>query len=262
VAGAVTACSSSTLTLTAPAGFTSYEWSNGETTQQITVTTSGLYFVTVTNAEGCASPVSASLTVTIIPEPCNNQPPVIVTTVTGIYVEGVVRIDLTPLISDPNDNLDINSLRLLNTSSTAGATASITAGNVLVLDYGGVLFSGKDRIGIEVCDLLGACTQQTLEIEVTGDIVIFNGFSPNGDVFNAFFNIQYIDIFPDTRQNKVTIFNRWGDVVFETTNYDNLNRVFTGISKNGSELPAGSYFYKIEFTSGRKTQTGFISLKR
>jgi gliding motility-associated-like protein len=174
----------------------------------------------------------------------------------------IVRIDLTPLITDPDDNLDINSLRLLNTSSTAGATASITAGNVLVLDYGGVLFSGKDRIGIEVCDLLGACTQQTLEIEVTGDIVIFNGFSPNGDDFNAFFNIQYIDIFPDTRQNKVTIFNRWGDVVFETTNYDNLNRVFTGISKNGSELPAGSYFYKIEFTSGRKTQTGFISLKR
>nr|MCU0358410.1 FG-GAP-like repeat-containing protein [Cyclobacteriaceae bacterium] len=262
VANTVRVCSSSSLTLTAPAGFPSYLWSTGETTQQISPASSGIYSVTVTNAEGCTSPVSAALTVTIIPEPCNNLPPVIVTTVSGIFVEGVVRVDLTPLISDPDNNLDISSLHLLSNSTTAGAAASISTGNELILDYGGVLFSGKDRIGIEVCDLLGACTQQSLEIDVTGDIVIFNGFSPNGDDFNAFFNIQYIDLFPDTRQNKVTIFNRWGDVVFETTNYDNVNRVFTGISKNGSELQAGTYYYKIEFTSGRKTQTGFISLKR
>lgn len=262
VAGAVTACSSSTLTLTAPVGFSEYTWSTGETSQQITATASGIYFVTVTNAEGCTSPASASLTVTIIPEPCNNQPPVIVTTLTGLYIEGLVRVDLTPLLSDPDDNLDLGSLRVLNTQTTAGASASINPANELILNYGGILFTGLDRISIEVCDLLGACTQQQLTIYVEGDIIIRTGFSPNGDTRNDFFQIDYINLFPDTQQNRVTIYNRWGDAVFEITNYDNQTRVFRGLNKNGNELPSGTYFYKLEFTSGRPMKTGYLSLKR
>lgn len=39
--------------LTAPAGYASYLWSNGATTQSITPATSGAYTVTVTNARGC-----------------------------------------------------------------------------------------------------------------------------------------------------------------------------------------------------------------
>jgi len=262
VTGAVTACSSSTLTLTAPAGFATYDWSNGESTQQITVTVSGVYFVSVTNAGGCVSPASASLTVTILPEPCSNQPPVIVTTLTGLYIEGIVRVDLTPLLSDPDDNLDLGSLRVLNNQTTAGASASINSSNELILNYGGILFTGVDRISIEVCDLLGACTQQQLTIQVEGDIIVRTGFSPNGDTRNDFFQIDYIDLFPDTQQNRVTIYNRWGDAVFEITNYDNQTRVFRGLNKNGNELPSGTYFYKIEFTSGRSTNTGYLSLRK
>lgn len=261
-AGSITACSSSTLTLTAPAGFATYDWSNGESTQQITVTASGVYFVNVTNTEGCTSPASASLTVTILPEPCSNQPPVIEATLTGLYIEGAVRVDLTPLLSDPDDNLDLGSLRVLNTQTTAGASASINSSNELILDYGGILFTGMDRISIEVCDLLGACTQQQLTIYVEGDIIVRTGFSPNGDTRNDFFQIDYINLFPDTQQNRVTIYNRWGDAVFEITNYDNQTRVFRGLNKNGNELPSGTYFYKLEFTSGRKMKTGYLSLKR
>ncbi|MBX2956986.1 MAG: VCBS repeat-containing protein [Cyclobacteriaceae bacterium] len=262
VGNAVTVCSSATLTLTAPAGFAAYTWSTGETTQQIAAATSGNYSVTVTNAEGCASPASASLNVTVIPEPCGNQPPVIVATVNGLFIEGVVRIDLTPLLSDPDDNLDLGSLRVLNTQTTAGATASMNSSNELILDYGGILFTGVDRISIEVCDLLGACTQQQLTINVEGDIIVRTGFSPNGDDRNDFFQIDYINLFSDTQQNKVTIYNRWGDVVFEISNYDNQTRVFTGLNKNGNELPSGTYFYKLEFKSGRPAKTGYLSLRK
>jgi len=262
VGNAVTFCSSATLTLSAPAGFASYAWSTGSTDQQITVTTSGDYSVTVTNVEGCTSPAATALTVTVLPEPCSNQPPVIVPTVTGVYIEGHVVIDLTPLLSDPDDNLDISSLRLLSQQTIQGASASINASNELILNYGGVLFTGTDRITIEVCDFFGACTQQTLEIQVVGDLVIYNALSPNGDDLNAAFIIEYITVFPDTQNNRVTIFNRWGDVVFDVENYDNENRVFTGLNKNGNELPADTYFYKIEFTSGRKKEIGYLSLKR
>lgn len=263
VGNAVTVCSSATLTLTAPAGFAVYTWSTGETTQQITVATTGTYSVTVTNAEGCASPASASLNVTVVPAPCvGNQPPIIATTVTGLFIEGIVNIDLTPLLSDPDDNLDLASLRVVTTQTSAGASASVNASGQLILNYGGVLFTGEDRITIEVCDLFGVCTQQQLTIQVEGDIIVRTGFSPNGDTRNDFFQIDYIDLFPDTQQNRVTIYNRWGDVVFEITNYDNQSRVFTGLNKNGNELFSGTYFYKIEFSSGRATKTGYLSLKR
>lgn len=44
--------------LTAPAGFTGYEWSNGATTQSVTITAAGSYNVRVTNASGCRSETS------------------------------------------------------------------------------------------------------------------------------------------------------------------------------------------------------------
>jgi len=165
-------------------------------------------------------------------------------------------------VSDPDDNLDISSLRVLSAQTTQGASASINASNELILNYGGVLFTGIDRISIEVCDFFGACTQQQLTIEVAGDIVVRTGFSPNGDTRNDFFQIDYIDLFSDTQQNRVTIYNRWGDVVFEITNYDNQSRVFRGLNKNGNELSSGTYFYKLEFTSGRPAKTGYLSLKK
>ncbi len=262
VGNAVTVCSSAALTLTAPAGFAAYTWSTGETTQQITAATSGNYSVTVTNADGCTSLASASLNVTIIPEPCGNQPPVIVATVTGLFIEGIVSIDLTPLLSDPDDNLDLASLRVITTQTSAGAAASINASGQLILNYGGVLFTGEDRITIEVCDLFGVCTQQQLTIQVEGDIIVRTGFSPNGDTRNDFFQIDYIDLFPDTQNNRVTIYNRWGDVVFEISNYDNQTRVFTGLNKNGNELPSGTYFFKLDFASGRPGKTGYLSLRK
>lgn len=47
----------------APAGYTSYSWSTGETTRCITVKTAGTYTLTATNARGCTSVCSKILTV-------------------------------------------------------------------------------------------------------------------------------------------------------------------------------------------------------
>jgi hypothetical protein len=62
--GPLSFCPGGSVTLTANAG-TSYLWSTGETTQSITVTTGGSYNVRVTNATGCQSNPSASLTVSV-----------------------------------------------------------------------------------------------------------------------------------------------------------------------------------------------------
>jgi gliding motility-associated-like protein len=95
---------------------------------------------------------------------------------------------------------------------------------------------------------------------VVGDIVVYNGISPNGA--NPKLILQYIELLPDTKSNSVYIFDRWENLVWHGTNYDNDAVVFTGSSDSGGELPSGVYFYKIDFASGKKTKTGFLSLRR
>ena len=79
-------------------------------------------------------------------------------------------------------------------------------------------------------------------------------------MINLFYNTS--NFFLIRKNNRVTIYNRWGDVVWEGTNYNNSTVVFDGANNNGKELPSGTYFYKIDFSTGLESKTGFLSLKR
>jgi len=260
VGNALTICSSTTLTLSAPNGFATYTWSNGATTQQITIGASGTYSVIVTDVSGCISPASDGISITVIPAPCNNQPPVIDTAPLSTIIGGSVTLNLLDLISDVDNNLVASSLTIVQ-QPASGASAKLVNGT-LTIDYSAVAFAGKDQLTIEVCDIFSACTQKILEIDVIGDIEIYNGVSPNSDDQNDIFLIRYIDLLPDTQQNKVTIYNRWGSKVFEVSNYNNSTNVFRGLNDSGGELPSGTYYYKITFESGRQSKMGCLSLKR
>jgi gliding motility-associated-like protein len=166
---------------------------------------------------------------------------------------------LLPLLSDPDNNLDLTTLKIV-IQPTSGATATIDANHNLVINYKGLSFAGTDHVTIEVCDLTNLCVQKVIDIEVDGDITVFNGLSPNGA--NPKFIIQNIESLPETKNNTVHIFDRWENLVWHGTNYDNKSVVFTGVGDGGSDLPSGVYYYKINFSSGRKTETGFISLRR
>lgn len=63
----ITICEGTTTTLNAGNAGATYLWSNGATTQSITVGTAGTYSVTVTNSSGCSS--TDALVVTTIPSP-------------------------------------------------------------------------------------------------------------------------------------------------------------------------------------------------
>lgn len=91
---------------------------------------------------------------------------------------------------------------------------------------------------------------------------IYTAVSPNKDGKNEVFWIENIDKRSDSRKNTVSIFNRWGDLVWEGKDYNNTTVVFAGFSKNNTELPSGTYYFKIEFESGKTTETGYLSLKR
>ncbi|WP_170227000.1 gliding motility-associated C-terminal domain-containing protein [Luteibaculum oceani] len=87
-----------------------------------------------------------------------------------------------------------------------------------------------------------------------------NAFSPNGDGVNDFWYIQ--DGIEDFKDNKVVVFNRWGQEIFETTGYDNDKNVFTGIGKNGKQLEDGAYFYIVTIPSENIKKTGYVMIIR
>src|SRR5690606_15144389 len=90
-------------------------------------------------------------------------------------------------------------------------------------------------------------------------VVVYNAIAPNGYEAN-----RYIQIANLPEGNIVTIYNRWGDKVFEVKGYDDTvsGKRFEGVDMNGKELPSGNYFYKIQLPGASSPFPGFISLRR
>ncbi len=105
--------------------------------------------------------------------------------------------------------------------------------------------------------LLKDCTSDSVIISVP------NVFTPNNDGKNDTWSmiivngLQIFDL-------QTTIYNRWGKIVFESTN---TNQNWNGYNLyEGSPCNSGTYFYVISYTDGNtnetKTLNGFIELMR
>jgi gliding motility-associated-like protein len=82
-------------------------------------------------------------------------------------------------------------------------------------------------------------------------------FSPNGDGHNDIFYVRARNY----KSGSIQIFNRWGEQVFQTTNFDNG---WDG-QLRGEKVPSGSYLYILDITFSDNTSEiikGDISLVR
>lgn len=116
----------------------------------------------------------------------------------------------------------------------------------------------EDQFTYSLCNSNG-CDTATVTIYLSCvDIVIFTAVSPNRDGNNDVFYIAGIEEFP---QSKLTIYNRWGNIVYQVTNYQNDWR---GTWKNNQELPDGAYFYLLELNEPNDNRRfrGFLELHR
>ncbi len=90
-----------------------------------------------------------------------------------------------------------------------------------------------------------------------GTFKIYNGFSPNKDGTNEHFHIEGIELFPD---NEVTIFNRWGNMVYNRSRYTN-DEGWKGENTLGKDVPDGTYWYCVDLKNSKK-YFGWVMLQR
>lgn len=91
------------------------------------------------------------------------------------------------------------------------------------------------------------------------DLRFFNAFSPNDDGVNDTWEIENIEnaLYDN---NRIEIYNRWGQMIWEGKHYDNKTVVWRGKTLSGQNLPSGTYFYLA--TINEKLYKGFIELTR
>ncbi|RMG84710.1 MAG: gliding motility-associated C-terminal domain-containing protein, partial [Bacteroidetes bacterium] len=111
-----------------------------------------------------------------------------------------------------------------------------------------------DSFTYVLCNPVGCDTATVFVFVQCTDLNIFTGFSPNHDGNNDFFVIQGLNLFGS---HHLYIYNRWGERVFESENYQNN---WDG-TWEGKDLPDGTYFYILEIP-GESTRTGYIQLHR
>ncbi len=106
-----------------------------------------------------------------------------------------------------------------------------------------------------ICNSFGCDTAQVTVFVTCENLQIFNAFSPNSDNRNDFFRIKGLQNYPS---HIVYVYNRWGNLVFEATNYqNNWNGVW-----EGRDLPDGTYFYMIDLGNGDKPLSGYVQIRR
>ncbi len=107
-----------------------------------------------------------------------------------------------------------------------------------------------------ITDANGCTVRTTITITQPEDVTLPTGYTPNGDGYNDFFVVRGLDAYPN---NTFTVFNRWGNVVFDTFNYKND---WAGQNTTGDELPNGTYFVIITLKGGERTLQGYVDLRR
>jgi gliding motility-associated-like protein len=91
-------------------------------------------------------------------------------------------------------------------------------------------------------------------------VFIPEGFSPNGD---GKFD-QFVIAGPSIKAISLQVFDRWGNLVYESQNYQND---WSGVASqggvmNGTQLPEGTYYYLVNVEGESESRRGYFTLWR
>ena len=212
----------------------SFDWGFGDDQNYIAGVPAGNYTVTVTDRLGCAA--TSSYTV--------DQPDALVAQIEaevlfhGHHVSSWGGSDGTATVEVIGG---VAPYTYQWSTGAEGATIEgLTAGEYSVL----------------VIDANGCETWVTIRLTQPERLAIPTGFSPNGDGWNDAFEIIGIDAYPD---NRLMVFNRWGQKVYEESGYHNTWR---GEHTNGEKLPDATYFVILEIEGEELRLQTYVDMRR
>jgi gliding motility-associated-like protein len=194
--------------------------------------TAGTYSLTVTNIDGCTDDS------------------------TFIVDEGpIIVITETDSVGSQCEEAN-GSLSVIATGGAGGFSYSWDSGSNSAtqadIDEGIYVVTVTDDAGCQLSDTLD------LGCEPLIPIVVPQFLSPNADGKNDVWIIQNIEQYPEIL---VTVYNRWGNVVYEAQPYNNdWNGHYRGT--NPESLPAATYFWVID--TQKKSQdpyTGYLEIQ-
>jgi gliding motility-associated-like protein len=210
-------CDGDSLTLKANLQDASYTWSDSSTNSTLIVKSPGKYWVKTTASTNCITvdTINVGLTPDFLLNLGNDT----------IACEGV---PFTLRINDSQLNiLWDNGTNNIFREITSPGLYNVTVSNKCYKKYDSI------RVDFEECD----CS-----------ILLPNAFSPNNDGINEIFapsiNCPILEYY-------FLIFDRWGEVLFKSTN---INNGWNGLYK-GEKVPAGVYFYILSYKYPRGTNS-------
>lgn len=251
------------LDATASAGANlTYAWSSagsgvivaGQSNPVVEVKGAGKYYLDITDQYGCMDRDSVIVGVWV--QAIDDKANVLVNTYVSI---NVLRNDI------PQGDLDPASVSIVIPPTNGMAEVKTDS---LIVYSPNPDFIGEDNFVYRVCNFVKQCDEATVLVIVNEEsLFIPNAFTPNGDGYNDYFEIKGLAKYS---QVKLKIFNRWGNLVFESGNYGNnagAGGYWNGIANRGvrvgkGEVPAGTYFYILDLGQGSESLSGFIFIDR
>lgn len=197
--------------------------------------------------------------------------------VVGTNANGCSDQDTIIIITSPNPTMDASATPLSGTPPLEVTfTNNSTGGDNYIWNFGNgntandnatVLTESFYTEGVYQVTLTGStnsgCASDTTIIVTVENLPLIydlpNVFTPNDDNTNDFFTINA----ENAETLEIVILNRWGNVVFESTDVDFK---WNGqVQNSGAECVDGTYFYKFEITGKGDQQAqehGFVQLVR
>ena len=278
--------------------FVSYDWGGGNTSPTLFAPGVGTYGVTVVDANGCAGQSTIAITgynfnlSTSLLEGCFGSTAVLQASGGNSYAWSTGESGSTIVVSPTSST--VYSVSITSGTCTEILSATVDAIAPYTYDLVDSLFMSLNDTEIligppgsftynwfpdEQIDnaqgasvLLTAAESHTLYVQATHetgcvildsvvivviDLSIPDGISPNGDGVNELFIIPQLY----NLDASISIWNRWGDLVFKSDRYENNwdGTCKTSLCLGSSSLPEGTYFYSIGVRD--INFTGYITLK-
>ncbi len=195
-----------------------------------------------------------------------------ITTYSTSVSNATTSVTVTPTTDDPTARVKVNGVAVTSGTASASQPLSVGTNNIpmVVTAQDGTILNYTLTI-TRASGPLMSLHQPIQQISVTkpadtvlienDGIMVHQGVSPNGDGINDFLTIDGINQYPD---NRLTIIDRNGSLIYQAKGYDNSSKAFDGHSNiNGKLLQSGTYFYSLDYSVNgqNKHKTGFILLK-